>query len=140
MTYGKEKAILIDLDGTVCEKHDGRNFFEWDKVDKDLENVNVAAVVKALPKEWKKIFVSGRDASCFGLSLAWLVEHGFHVDQLLMRPEGDMRDDTIVKKEIYDNFIRDKYEVIGVFDDRAKVVRMWRSLGLTVFQVAEGNY
>jgi hypothetical protein len=30
--------------------------------------------------------------------------------------------------------------VVAVFDDRDQVVRMWRSLGLTVFQVAEGNF
>jgi hypothetical protein len=30
--------------------------------------------------------------------------------------------------------------VIAVFDDRNQVVRMWRDLGLTVFQVADGNF
>ena len=27
-----------------------------------------------------------------------------------------------------------------LFDDRQQVVRMWRALGLTVFQVAEGDF
>ena len=34
----------------------------------------------------------------------------------------------------------DRYRVVGVFDDRLQVVRMWRALGLTVFQVAEGDF
>ncbi|KAB1900519.1 5'-hydroxyl kinase, partial [Micromonospora sp. AMSO31t] len=36
--------------------------------------------------------------------------------------------------------IKDRYRVVGVFDDRQQVVRMWRSLDLTVFQVAEGDF
>jgi hypothetical protein len=35
---------------------------------------------------------------------------------------------------------RDHWRIIGVFDDRRQVVRMWRALGLTVFQVAEGYF
>ena len=46
----------------------------------------------------------------------------------------------MVKREIFDREIRDRYRVVGVFDDRKQVVRMWRALGLTVFQVAEGNF
>ena len=30
--------------------------------------------------------------------------------------------------------------MVGVFDDRMQVVRMWRALGLTVFQVADGDF
>lgn len=57
-----------------------------------------------------------------------------------MRPAGDSRKDAIVKREIFDQEIRDRWRVIGVFDDRQQVVRMWRALGLTVFQVAEGDF
>ena len=52
----------------------------------------------------------------------------------------DQRKDSVVKVEIFDREIRHAYRVIGVFDDRAQVVRAWRALGLTVFQVADGNF
>ena len=57
-----------------------------------------------------------------------------------MRATGDPRKDSIVKREIFDREIRDRYRVVGVFDDREQVVQMWRALGLTVFQVAEGDF
>jgi hypothetical protein len=57
-----------------------------------------------------------------------------------MRLLGDQRKDSVVKREIFDREVRDHYRIVGVFDDRAQVVRMWRSLGLTVFQVAEGDF
>jgi hypothetical protein len=46
----------------------------------------------------------------------------------------------VVKLEIFDREIRERYYVVGVFDDRNKVVSMWRSLGLTVYQVADGDF
>ena len=33
-----------------------------------------------------------------------------------------------------------KENIVGVFDDRQKVVDMWRKNGLTCFQVADGNF
>jgi hypothetical protein len=57
-----------------------------------------------------------------------------------MRPVGDMRKDSVVKAEIFDREIRGRYHVVAVFDDRDQVVKTWRSLGLTVFQVAEGSF
>jgi hypothetical protein len=45
-----------------------------------------------------------------------------------------------VKLEIFDREIRHKYNVVAVFDDRRQVVEAWRSLGLSVFQVAPGDF
>lgn len=57
-----------------------------------------------------------------------------------MRPAGDSRRDAIVKREIFEEEIRDRWRVVGVFDDRQQVARRWRELGLTVSQVAEGDF
>ena len=40
----------------------------------------------------------------------------------------------------YDPEDMDEAEVVGVFDDRQKVVDMWREIGLTCMQVAPGNF
>ena len=47
---------------------------------------------------------------------------------------------TSDKEEIYESNIRDKYSIWGVFDDRNSVVDMWRSKGLTCFQVYYGDF
>ena len=87
------------------------------------------------------VFCSGRTDDCRAATEVWLAEHvGVPYEALHMRATGDQRRDSIVKAEIFDREVRDKYHVVGVFDDRAQVVRMWRALGLTVFQVAEGNF
>lgn len=57
-----------------------------------------------------------------------------------MRPTKDNRPDTVVKKELFEAHIDGRYDVAFVVDDREGVVRQWREMGLTCFQVAEGNF
>jgi len=57
-----------------------------------------------------------------------------------MRSDGDYRADQVVKEELFRNQVEPKYDVIGVIDDRDKVVTMWRRLGLVCFQVAQGDF
>lgn len=46
-----------------------------------------------------------------------------------------------VKKELFDRYVRDKYNIRFVLDDRDRVVKMWRNeIGLKVLQVAEGAF
>lgn len=61
--------------------------------------------------------------------------------ELHMRRTGDERPDAVVKRELFERCVQPAYDVVAVFDDRNSVVAMWREeLGLTVFQVAEGNF
>ena len=45
--------------------------------------------------------------------------------------------DEKLKKAMLDEFVEDIKDVFLVVDDRDKVVKMWRSLGLNTWQVAE---
>jgi hypothetical protein len=86
------------------------------------------------------IFVSGRKDDCRDVTEAWLKANGFEYDWLYMRKTGDDRNDAVVKLDIFNEHIRNGYDVLGVFDDRNRVVNMWRRLGLKCFQVAEGDF
>ncbi|WP_305789533.1 AAA family ATPase [Symbioplanes lichenis] len=134
-------VVLVDIDGTVALMG-ARSPFDWSRVGEDSPNPAVIAAVRAMHAAGHAIvFCSGRDEVCRTETEAWL---DLYVDVpyegLFMRPAGDSRKDAIVKREIFDTEIRDRWRVVGVFDDRQQVVRMWRALGLTVFQVAEGDF
>lgn len=60
--------------------------------------------------------------------------------KLLMRAKGDHRSDDVVKKEIWETKIKPWWDVVAVFDDRDKVVKMWRDLGLLCCQVYYGDF
>lgn len=55
-----------------------------------------------------------------------------------MRPKNDNRKDSVVKKEMFDKYIRDKYYIEAVFDDRLQVCQMWHNeIGLPLFRVGD---
>ena len=138
---GAVPAVLVDIDGTVARMV-GRSPYDFHRVDED-EPVKViieAAVALGVHLGAQIIFVSGRDASCREQTRRWLDLHVPIWDDLLMRPEGDKRRDSVVKAELFDRHIRDRYDVRVVLDDRQQVVDMWRSMGLTCLQVAKGDF
>ena len=57
-----------------------------------------------------------------------------------MRAEGDYRADDVVKGELLDRILADGYHPELVFDDRTRVVNMWRARGIMCAQVAEGDF
>ncbi|MCK9429180.1 MAG: hypothetical protein M0R17_04190 [Candidatus Omnitrophica bacterium] len=141
----RESAVLCDLDGTISlfKMPDGtslRNPFDASKADCDIINVAVATTLSALELVGNKIiFLSGREDKYREPTLSFLARvcENYGLDKnitLLMRKSGDNRPDDIVKNEIYNESIKDKFNILAVFDDRPKVVRMWRSLGLMVFE------
>lgn len=139
-------AYIVDIDGTISN-HDGqRGHYEYDKVSGDKPIWPVIEVVKSLMATTGfPIFVTGRmdEKNVRRDTENWIEQYiGLYPGTypLFMRTEGDYRPDDIVKKEIYDTVIKDKYNVFLVLDDRTRVVNMWRSLGLQCFQVAPGDF
>ena len=138
---GLPTCVLVDLDGTLAIKGP-RSPFEWHRVGEDAPNQPVVDLVRSLDAVGEKIIVlSGRDGVCRAESQEWLDREVVPGLSLIMRPEGDGRRDDVVKLELFNKFIRDRYDVKFVLDDRQRVVDMWRRvLGLTVMQVAPGDF
>ena len=78
--------------------------------------------------------------------MAWLAEHTSFMAHdletcLTMRQEGDHRPDDIVKREWLDGMLEDdRRRLVATFDDRDRVVMMWRAAGIPCFQVAPGDF
>lgn len=131
------KAIIVDIDGTLA-KMNGRSPFEWNKVKEDTCN----AVVKGLVNAYTEtvIIFSGRDKICKQDTIDWLKENEIKYTELFMRDEGNNEKDAIIKRRMFEQNIRGKYFVEYVLDDRNQVVEMWRNIGLTCLQVADGDF
>lgn len=134
-------AVLVDVDGTLAHMNGKRGPFEWGNVHLDDCDYQVAHMVQLYHSYGIKIVIlSGRDGVCRGATKTWLHDHSIPFDELYMRAAGDMRSDVIVKRELFDEHIRNVYHVWAVIDDRPKVCRMWRELGLKVFQVGDPHH
>lgn len=128
-------AIIVDIDGTLAHKCD-RDIYDASMAFHDAVDVEVREMVIAYHKMGcKVIVVTGRRAEDAEVTFRWMQRHAIPHDALFTRSSGDLRGDEIVKEEIYFTHIDPFYNVRSVFDDRPKVCRMWRSLGLKVFQV-----
>jgi len=143
---GLPEAVIVDIDGTLA-LHNSRGPYEAEKCETDLPNVPVVTLTQNIHRNFTTgngpcqiLLVSGRSEDHRPQTERWLAAQGIEHTQLWMRPSGDRRKDVIVKKEIYESNIKDRYFIQFVLDDRLQTTQGWRELGLTCLQVAEGNF
>lgn len=152
-----KSAIIFDIDGTLADAshrihHIKKKPKDWDAFfgaqidDKPHRHiVDMLLAIKCMGKN-PVIFVSGRPANYREVTEKWLTKHGIFnpfIDGklwLFMRPTGDRRDDDIVKRELLGRIRMEGFEPIMAFDDRDRVVKMWRAMGIPCLQVAEGDF
>ena len=151
------KSIIFDLDGTLALIDDRRTlstkdngkidwdiFFDPNNINLDKPNQPVIKVAQMFKDNGFRIVIfSGRLKTTKDVTKKWLEKFNVPFDVLKMRPDNKqfkfMSDDDL-KQGWLDSLFTNKEDVFAVFDDRKKVVDMWRSNGLNVFQVAEGDF
>jgi hypothetical protein len=149
----KRKNIIFDLDGTVFDCTHRLHYIEGEKKDWDsfhnscLNDAPIRPIIALLQKMYMAgypiVFCTGRPESSrkyTELSISKHIGLTPKAYQLLMRPTGDYRPDTVVKPEALRKADITTDDVWFIVEDRAKVVRKWRELGFTVLQCAEGDY
>lgn len=139
---GLPQAIIVDVDGTVADCTGVRSPYDETKYHLDKPKTDVIRLVQDLHYGlgYKVIFCSGRHKDFFDVTEEWLYKWvKVPIEGLFMRYERGT-EDSIIKAELFNRHIRGKYNTVAVFDDRKRVVETWRSLGLLVNQVAEGDF
>lgn len=136
-----EPAIICDLDGTLADLGD-RHPFDFKRVDQDTVKHATAELVRIMHRVgYRIILFSGRNDSARDLTISWLKLNEIPFDELSMRRTGDRRKDSVVKRQMYEQTVAGKYDVLFVLDDRDQVVDMWRKeLKLPCFQVDYGDF
>lgn len=150
------KVAIFDLDGTLALIDDRRAIstkpngkMDWDiffdpaNITLDKPNPAVITMAQMLHSQGVTIVIlSGRSKATKDATRAWLNKFGVPFDVLKMRPTSNefkfMPDDKLKKMWLDKLFVNDN--ILCVFDDRQKVVDMWRANGLTCMQVAPGNF
>ncbi len=133
-------AIICDIDGTIARRVE-RSPFDMSRVGEDEPISEVIEIIEKFSIDHKIIFLSGR-TDCYDDTWKWInanINLHFHtkkksvepidcqlVSTMFMREVGDVRKDCIFKKDAYNKYIKDVYDVKFVIDDRAQVVSMWR--------------
>ena len=143
----KTPAYCFDLDGTLCDVSHRRQWVattpkNWDAwnagISEDKLNTPVYDAISALSQAFAIILVSGRGEEYRQETEEWLERHDVTYHKLFMRPAGDYRPDDEIKSELADE-VEKEFRILGAFDDRKRVVDMWISRGVFVFDVAQGK-
>ena len=140
-------CFCFDLDGTLCNVSHRKQWVasqpkNWDAWNaamcNDVPNYPVLDTLYALAREFDIVLVSGRGSEYRKQTEDWLAKYDVPYSALYMRAEGDHRPDDVIKAELADEVERE-YRILGVFDDRKRVVEMWRRRGIFVFDVSQGE-
>lgn len=138
----KRNAIIVDMDGTLAHMN-GRSPYDDKRSNADIGDFAVMFTIKAIALAFPSVhilIVSGRNERSRKATEEFLNDYDVSYDDLFMRGFTDFRKDSDVKRDIFNDCIKDNYNVLAVFDDRTQVVKVWRELGLKVFQVADGDF
>ena len=149
-----KNTVIFDLDGTLANidvrrklatKPNGK--LDWDvfhdpsNIGLDVPNEPVVKMAELFAENGFNIVIfSGRTNKIERRTRSWLTHNRVPFHKLVMR--DDVRHfvpDNTLKKQFLNEHV-DINDVFLVVDDRQQVVDMWRSLGLTVFQVAKGDF
>ena len=150
-----KNTIIFDLDGTlalidkrreVSTNPNGRldwdKFFDPSNIKLDEPNPPVIKTAQLFAEQgFNIVILSGRSNKTEVATRSWLSKNKVPFNKLIMRDSetNHFTPDWVLKKNMLDEQL-DINDVFLVVDDRDRVVKLWRSLGLTTFQVADGNF
>ena len=145
------KTYIFDIDGTIANTEHRQHYvrhrpYDWDswfkEAHKDTPHWEVIDIMRlAHGAGIKCVLCTGRDEAQRQDTLDWLNDHKIvWFDKLYMRPYLDRRDDNIIKYELYEQMLADGYRPELVFEDRDRVVKMWREMGIKCLQVDYGDF
>ncbi len=145
---------IFDLDGTLADAAHRRHFVEnranrWDEFFAacvhDTPMLATIETLTSLQNSGCEVWIwSGRSDAVREQTMTWLSDNTgqfWQYDEVKMRRSGDYTPDDVLKRSWYDAMSAvDKARLVATFDDRDRIVKMWRDLGITCFQVAPGDF
>jgi len=137
----RQPAVLVDMDGTLCDvsavvhlqaEPDGFNAFHEACAQCPPHHAVIEWCLDQHSLGHSILIVTGRDAWARELTEHWLSEHlPVPSEGLQMRPDGDFRSNTRLKREIHSQLAL-TYEIRAAIDDDPEIVELWQEFGIPV--------
>lgn len=148
------EAIVFDIDGTLANLSHRLKWVsgeekDWDGFYRGVEEDSVivpiaqlfAMYASFLDPDSKLLCITGRPEKTREATLKWFREKiGPEPDAIYMRKDHDFRPDVEIKREWVEKLRKEGHNIILAFEDRDRVVKMYRDLGIQCCQVVDGTY
>lgn len=147
--HPNKPVFIFDYDGTLSDGLHRLHFLpkenlhlteSWAVFNRlaefDLPFEDTIQTMKACYQAGIVIILTGRSDEVREISEEWLIHNdASHYDFLVMRQATDNRKDTVIKEE----FLRHigLHRITAAWDDSPNVIKHFRSLGITTYQVCE---
>lgn len=143
--------FIFDLDGTLADIRHRRHFVEGENKDwraffaacvDDAPMLGVFQTFQKLDDAGAELWIwSGRSDEVHEQTMDWLNEHDLLCTQIRMRKAGDHQPDEKLKAAwLEDVSADDRRRLVAIFEDRDRMVKLWRENGIPCFQVAPGDF
>ena len=148
----RSKALIIDLDGTLCNNKHREHFLKgpkknwkgfYEAMDKDTVNGWCLKIMNAFSERgYLNILLTGRPELYEEKTRRWLSKSvpPSVWNVLIMRPQDDFRPAPEFKTEVYKTRLKDRYDVLFCIEDAKETTDAWRALGLVCLQCADGEF
>lgn len=140
MSDPQRDAVIVDMDGTLCDVSSIQHFvaerprdfdaFYRASADCPAHDAVVQDVATARERGLAVLIVTGRQSRWHDLTVGWLSEHGVEYDRLYMRGNRDYRPDVTLKTGLLERIREDGYRPVHAWDDRPRVIALWEEHGI----------
>lgn len=142
---------IFDLDGTLADIKHRRPLVEGEKknwpaffaacVD-DSPMKGVVQTFHMLYDAGAELWIwSGRSDEVHDETVDWLNRNDIPFRELRMRKAGDHQPDEKLKASwLAELSNEDRFRLVAIFEDRDRMVKLWRDNGIPCFQVAPGDF
>lgn len=142
----KRKAIIVDVDGTICENVTGRPWYGKGAAEgmlKDEPYTDIINLIDSYAYDYnlQVIILTGRHkGEELEATKKWLNKNSFYYDEIFARDLNDYSKTSTYKEKVYEEKIKPYYDVVMMFEDNNSCVQMFRNKGLIVLQPQNSDY
>lgn len=152
------KAIIVDLDSTLVNNDHRHHYIadfysddgtdnhvpeskkeRWAKFNAEIPNDTLnewcAEIMKMLDKKFFILIITGRGEDVRKATQKWLVKHLVYFDEMFMRDRRDFRASMVYKREVLEDNVLLKYDILFALDDDLTVCNMYYELGIPTLKV-----
>lgn len=140
----KEKAVIFDLDGTLCFELWREHLYEIDKdqwgagipFDPPIDDVYTMLHFISKMLKVKIIYLTGRNEKFRHYTLSWLQKYNCPPGPVYMREYGNQLRNAEYKRQVYENEIKKlDLDIMFAIDDNPSVIQMWKEVGILTVHV-----